>query len=158
MKLFWERCRFSFLISAFCGLVVNLLIDFIVGTFFISDFMSISPDFAAMFPTTTVAVYVNVLLYGLIGAAFGGFSVIYESRRLGLILQNLFYFLATTLVWLPITLCLWQLYKYPQALICSLFGYLVPYVIMSVIGYKNLKKNVTEVNLLLEKTKEDEAV
>lgn len=158
MKLFWERCRFSFLISALCGLAVNLLIDCIVSSVSGENFTSVSPDFVKMFPTTSIAIYVNILLYGIIGAAFGGFSVIYDSRRLGLIVQNLLYFLATTLVWLPITLFLWQLNKYPEAMICTLLGYLVPYVIMSIVGYKNLKKNVTEVNHLLEETKEEEAV
>lgn len=147
MKTIIRRILISFSVSAFSGLFINLLVDVIVnGVSGMDGFISMSPVYVAFFPTPAVAAYVNVILYGLIGATFAGMTFVYEIDRIGFLIQSIFYFLGTSVVLTIITFVIWQLWKYPVALICTLCGYAVSFIIMGVVQYKNLKKDIEEIN------------
>ena len=138
----------SFAISSFSGLIINLLIDLIANAAGAEGFCSVSPEFRSLFPTDAMAAYVNVLLYGVIGAAFSSMTVIYEFERIGFVIQSLLYFVLTSAVCLLITMLLWQLQRYPQALLGTLCGYAATHVIMITIEYRMLKKDIAEINSL----------
>lgn len=146
-----KRCTFSFMMSAMCGLIINMLIEIIVRMVTgMDDFIPISPEYLAMFPSESIAIEVHVLLYGVIGAAFSGMMFVFEYDKLGFVMQNILYFLLTGIIWLPIITIIWQLQRYPSALICTLLGFAVTYVIMSIVGYKITKKDVEQINHFLE--------
>ena len=144
-----KRCALSFVISAICGLVVNLAIDLIAnaaGAGTEGGFISMSPEFRKIFATPVIAAYINILLYGVIGAVFSGMSFIFECPRIGYIVQSLIYFVSTAAVWIIITILLWQLHRYPQALIATIAGYAVTYLIMGIVTYKDLKRDINRIN------------
>ncbi|MCR5329916.1 MAG: DUF3021 domain-containing protein [Lachnospiraceae bacterium] len=149
-----KRCAISFAISAVCGLIVNLAIDVIVnavganavGANADGGFISMAPEFRKLFATPVIAAYVNILLYGVIGATFSGMAFIFECPRIGYIVQSLIYFVSTAAVWIIITIILWQLHRYPQALIATIAGYAVTYLIMGTVTYKNLKNDINKIN------------
>ena len=144
-----KKGAISFAISSFAGLLVNLIIDLIVNASGSSGFCSISPAFAEHFPTTAMAAYANILLYGVIGATFAMMTVIYEFERIGFVIQSIIYFLVTGTVCILITILLWQLQKNPGALISTLIGYAVTHVIMITIQYKTLKRDIKDINTSL---------
>ena len=141
-----KRSAVSFSISAFVGLLVNLLIDVIANKAGAAGFVSISPETRALFPTQAIAAYVNVLLYGAIGATFAGMTFIFEIDRLGFIIQEILYFIVTAAILALITILLWQLHRYPKALIPTLAGYGLTYLIMGIVEYRELKKNIADIN------------
>ena len=149
VREFIKRCGISFTISAICGLTINLLIDVIVSSITGNPFTSMSPLYTGRFATPVIAAYINILLYGVIGATFAGMTVIYESRKIGAILQNVIYFLSTAAVWAVITTFVWQLHRYPAALISTISGYAATYVLLAVIRYRQLKKDVSQINSVL---------
>lgn len=152
MKELIKRGASGFGNSAVCGLIVNLILELAVRHYTGNpDYVPLSPEFIALFPTVTAAVEVNILLYGLIGAAFAVATVIYECDRLGFIVQNLIYFVLTGLVWVPVLILLWQLQRYPQALAGTLAGFFGTYVIMSYVGYRITQKDVVAINRALQK-------
>lgn len=152
MKEMLKRCSISFLISAFCGLIVNMLIEMIVRKITGNmKFSPLSPEFRALFSTESMAVYVNILLYGVIGLTFSGMTFIYEINKLGYIFQNILYYIGTGIVWVPIVTLMWQLYRYPKALVSTLIGFLATYVIMTVLGYRITKQEIETINLALER-------
>lgn len=145
-----KRASFSFIISSFCGLVVYLLIEFLVGVVIgVEGFSGLTPEYLAKFPSETLALGVAVLSHGLIGATFAAATAIYEKAELGFILQNMIYVLLTGIVWIPIICFVWQLYRYPTALLSTIGGFVLTYVIMSVVGYNITKKEVAEINARL---------
>ncbi len=146
MKIYLKRAAVSFAISSFVGLMVNLLIDVIVNAAGYEGFISMSPEAREHFATPTIAAYVNVLMYGLIGAAFAGMTFIFDIDRLGFVIQSILYFLLTGVVLVAITFVLWQLHKHPKALVPTLIGYAVSYFIMGVVQYRALKKDIREIN------------
>ena len=145
-----KRGFFSFFVSAFCGLLVNLIIDVIGNANIEGEFCSMSPEFRALFPTSPIAAYVNIILYGIIGATFSVMTLIYEFERIGFIIQSIIYVVITTAVCLVITMFLWQLQRYPQALIGTVSGYLATHVIIIILEYRKLKKDIKEINSGLE--------
>ena len=145
-----KRGAVSFSISSMVGLIVNLIIDVTVNAAGKDGFFSVSPEAQALFPTPAIAAYVNVLLYGAIGATFAMMTFLFEIDRLGFVIQSILYFVTTSIVLVGITIFLWQLHKHPQALIPTLMGYAVTYFIMFTVEYRELKKNIREINQELE--------
>jgi len=148
MKEVLKRGFTSFALSSFAGLIVNLIIDIIMNARGLEGFSSMSPDYVALFPSVTIAAYVNVLLYGVIGATFALSTYIYEVERIGFIIQSIIYFVITSSVCVGITILLWQLHKYPAAFISTLAGYLATHIIMMVIEYRKLKADIKVINEL----------
>ena len=148
MKEIIKRGLTSFALSSFAGLLVNLLIDLIVNAVEGPGFSSMSPDYAALFPSPTLAAYVNILLYGVIGATFALAAYIYELERIGFVIQSIIYFVVTSVVCVAITMLLWQLHKYPSAFICTLLGYAATHVIMITIEYRRLRADIKVINEL----------
>ena len=146
MKDYIKRGMISFAISSFAGILVNLVIDSIANACGRSGFISMSPEFIDMFPTTALAAYVNALLYGVIGFIFSFMTFIYDVEKIGFLYQSIIYFLVTSVVSIGITMLLWQLHKYPAGFICTLSGYAVTHVIMFITEYRKLKKDIKEIN------------
>ena len=151
MKNIIRRVFISFACSAFAGLLCNLLIDVIVnGVSDMEGFISMSPEFLALFPTPAIAAYVNIILYGLIGAAFAGMTFIYDIDRIGFVIQSIIYFVGTSIILTIITFVIWQLWKYPPALISTILGFFLTYVIINIVVYNTTRKDISDVNRMLE--------
>ena len=147
MKERLKKGFFSFACSSICGAVVNLLIEIIVRTVTgLQDFNPMSPAFVNLFPSVSIALEVNILLYGIIGFVFAMASAVYERENIGFIVQNIIYVLITGFFWIPILTLLWQLQRYPSALIGTLCGYTGSYIIISLAEYHSTKKNVEKIN------------
>ena len=144
-----KRILNSFIYTAFFAMFCNLMIEVIVRGIVKFDYSPVTPEYIAMFPSVTVAYGVNLLLYGIIGMAFSGFLFIYEKDRIGFILQNVIYFVLTGLVWVPIVTFLWQLWRYPEALIMTIICFVITDVIMMVVGFRETKKNIEQLNKAL---------
>lgn len=150
MNVYLKRSCNSFAISAFAALLVNLSVDVLGNQLCITPFISMSPKYVALFPTPVIATYVNILLYGLIGAVFAGMTFVFDIDRLGFLLQNVIYFFITGLIWSMVVILLWQLQNYPPALIFTLLGYAVTYMIIGLIQYNNLKQDISMINEQLQ--------
>jgi len=146
MKEYLKRGITSFAISSFAGLLVNLTIDLIANLTGHTGFVSMSADYIALFPSIVLAAYVNILLYGVIGATFAMTTVVYEIERMGFVIQSIIYFVITSSVCMAITIFLWQLYKYPAAIICTLLGFAVSHVLMITNEYRKLKADIKVIN------------
>lgn len=150
MKKWMIRICSSFAISAISGLVVNMVVELIVRMVTgMEEFPLVSQGFTALFPSKTLAVEVNILLYGMIGAVFSAAAFIYEKDNIGFLIQNLLYMIMTACVWVPIVCMLWQLQKNMPAFISTLSGFMLTYMIMSFVGYQMTRKEVEDINRLL---------
>jgi len=145
-----KRVSFSFAISCCCGLVVYMLIELIGSVLLKLDgFSGMTPEYMALFPSETLALGVAVLCHGVIGATFAAATFIYEKIEIGFVLQNVIYFLLTGVVWIPLICFVWQLYRYPAALVNTIGGFVLTYMVMSMVGYNITKKEVAQINARL---------
>lgn len=142
-----KRISFSFVVSCLCGLLVYMLTE-LIGSVLVGleGFSVLTPEYLSMFPSETLALEVAILSHGLIGAAFSAATFIYEKVEIGFILQNILYFVMTGVVWIPVVSFVWQLYRYPQPFFSTIGGFVVTYIIMSVVGYNITKKEIALIN------------
>ena len=146
-----KRCSISFAISSVCGALSNLIIELVVRAVTgMNDFSPLSSEFVELFPSETIAVEVNVLLYGVIGASFSAMTFIYENQKIGFIVQNMLYCILTSIIWVPIVVFVWQLNKYGSALVGTLIGFFATYIVMSIVGYRITQARIKEINTYLE--------
>ena len=149
-KEYLTRMAISFSISAFMGVLINLITDAAVNATGNTGFISMSPQYIALFPTPVIAAYCNVLIYGIIGAIFSGATAIYEVERIGFVIQSLIYFLITAAASMGITVVLWQLHHYPAAFISTMAGYLGTHIIMITVEYRKVKADIKAINEMAE--------
>ena len=150
MKEILKKGFIGFAMSALIGTAVNMIIDIIANALGVENFISMTPDFRSFFPTPVIAAYVNVFLYGIIGATFSMMTFIYEVNKLGIVLQNIIYFCVTAPVAVAIAVLIWQLHHYPKAIISTLAGYGVCYLIIGILQYRKLKDDIRQINEELE--------
>jgi len=147
-----KRAFTSFLYSAVISMVCLLLVE-IISTAMGFRVVPMTPEFISYFSSETVALEVDILLYGVFGMAFGGMSFIFEKDKIGFVVQNIIYFVATALVWIPIISFIWQLWRYREAMISTIAGFLLSYLIVTVSTYAHTMKEVEEVNKALMENK-----
>ena len=73
-------------------------------------------------------------------------TFLFDIDRLGFVVQSILYFITTAIVLVVITILLWQLHKHPKALIPTIAGYAMTYIIMGIVEYRELKRNVRMIN------------
>lgn len=116
------------------------------------------PEFAAHFPDTFTAVYIQSILIGLTSAVFGAGSVIMELERLSLVVQSILYFTITTAVWIPVGCFCFGLHKYPATMLTMGLSYLVSYGISWYVQYRLCKRNIEQINQKLSELRMEGAM
>lgn len=87
----------------------------------------VTPAFEARFPSATAAVIVQLILIGVIGAAFAACSVLFEIERWSFLKQGLVHLAITSAVGIPICLFCWMPQSASGALILCL-SWLLTYI------------------------------
>ncbi len=141
-----KRIINSFIYTSFFAMLCNLIIEMIVRLLTGFDYSPVTPEYIAMFPSITVAYGVNMLLYGVIGIAFSGFMFVYEKEQIGFVIQSLLYAALTSFVWIPIVTFVWQLWRYKEALLCTIICFVITILIMIVVQYRTTKKSIEKLN------------
>lgn len=119
-------------------------------------FIPVHPDFAAKFSSDLEAVIVQWILIGLTSAAFGGWSVILEMERIGLLLQSILYFILTAIVWIPVSIYCWNLGENLYSFIMIIASYLTSYIVTWTIQYRLCRRNIEAINRRIEQLRSEE--
>ena len=100
-----KRALSRALVSAPSCMLINHLVG-VVRSLIVGDgrFSPVTPAFAARFPSESAAVAVQMLLVGLVGAAFAGCSVVFDIERWSFLRQGLVHLAATSAVAVPVCL------------------------------------------------------
>lgn len=96
-------------VSAPASIVVNQLITIIISIA-IGDgsYFPVTPAFAAMFDSELAPVVVQMLLVGLIGAVFGGSSVIFDIEGWSFLCQGAVHLVITSAAFIAVSLICWR--------------------------------------------------
>lgn len=143
LKKALARAGCSMAVTSLCSVVTLVVIELCVQR---EGFVPLLPDFLAHFPSLSLALGVYHLLVGLIGAAFGGFSVLFEVERWSFLRQGALHFLLTTAVWLPISAALWGLGRAPGALLSMLLSFTATYGVTWFMNYRRCRESVRRIN------------
>lgn len=137
-----SRMFVSMAVTSLVCQVVLVVTSLLMG----GDRLPLAPSYRAHFATDTVALGVHVLLTGVIGAAFGGFSILFEIERWSLLKQGTLHFLLTAAVWVPLALFLWGLDRYPMAVLTTFLSFALTYGVTWWLNYRKCRQAVREIN------------
>ncbi len=110
------------------------------------DFVPLVPDYLAHFESPLLAVSVSILLTSVIGAVFGGASVLYDLEKWSFLKQGIVHFFVTSVVWIPISVYLWGLGKYPTTFISVFISFTVTYGVVWFMQYLKTRDAVRKIN------------
>lgn len=137
-KKAFSRIPVGFSISVFTAALIQIGIAQAGG-------MTVTARFAAHFAAPEAAAIAQILLVGLIGAAFSGASVLYDLERWSFLKQGIVYFAITAAVWVPVLLICWT----PMPLygiLWSGLGWTGTYAITWGIQYAVYRKRIRDLN------------
>lgn len=147
------RAGCSMGITSMFAQITSMVIELCVNE---EGYIPLMPSFLAHFDSVTLAMGSSVLLTGLIGAAFGGFSVVFEIEKWSFLKQGIIHFLLTTAVWLPICVFLWGMDRYPNALLSVLISFAATYGITWWMNYQRCRQAIRTINEKLEQLRSKE--
>ncbi len=130
-----------------CGVTAQqfiiMLMCFVVNK---PNFIPLVPSYQAHFTSQALALSISSILIGIISAVFSGSSVIYEIEKWSFLKQGLLHFLITTVVWFPISIFLWGMMVYPQAIQNVFISFTATYAITWLIQYMLCRSSIQEIN------------
>ncbi len=138
-----ERFLLSMLVSGFIYQMIAYVIIILSPE---QSAVPLVPDFAKHFATPLIAQLTSYFLVGVIGGAFGAFSIFFEIETWSFLKQGILHFALTTIIWLPIAMFVWGLGKYPSALVSTLISLAVTYGLTWWLNYLKCKKNIEAIN------------
>lgn len=98
-KQIFIRSMIGIFVGISISYMITILISLCMGA---NEYYPCVPSLTEQFGTETYAVGVQVVLSALLGAVFGGISVIWEMENWSLVKQSLIYFLIASVAMLPI--------------------------------------------------------
>lgn len=147
-----KRALSSMGICCMTSQVIALVTELLVNQ---EGFVPLTPSYLLYFDSVTLAMGTSILLTGLIGAAFGGFSVVFEMEKWSFLKQGIVHFLLTTAVWLPVSIFLWGMERYPRALVGVLLSFAATYAITWWMNYMRCRAAINTINEKLEQMRGD---
>lgn len=149
MKKLLQRIIAGYAITLCANLPVHLAVAHLAGT-------AVVPAFSAMFRTEIAATLAQTMLCGLIGAAFAGASLIFETGRWNYLVLGAVHFAVTAAVWIPVTmLCRW-IPSNAAGLACCFGGWLLTYAVNWLVQYFIYRSRIRELNRQIAKMRERE--
>lgn len=152
----WKKAVSRMFISMAVASLVCQAVLLVTSLCMGKDGLPLVPSYRAHFPSDTAALGVHVLLTGVIGAAFGGLSVLFEIERWSLLKQGVLHFVLTAAVWVPLAVFLWGLDRYPAAVPATLLSFALTYGVTWWLNYRQCRKSVRQINEKLKELREEE--
>lgn len=150
LKKMAVRGSISMVISGFVNQVIMYIMILVSPD---PLFVPLVPSYEAHFPTPFLAGITSYFLVGIIGGAFGAFSVFFEIETWSFLKQGILHFLATAVVWIPIAIFVWGLNEYPIAVISTTMSLAFTYGVTWWLNYMKCKKNIDIINHRLRNMK-----
>ncbi|WP_310605483.1 DUF3021 domain-containing protein [Anaerosporobacter sp.] len=142
----------SFMYSIAINILLATLLMAIVNK---SNFLPITPTFAARFSSKSMAFLVQCILIGITSAAFGFWSILMEYTHISLLLQSILYFILTAIVWIPVACFCWDFGSNAFSFITITTSYVISYIVTWAVQYHMCKKSILQINKKLEEMRNE---
>lgn len=138
------------------GIAIGYLITIAVSAVYADGFYSpCVPELIEAAGSEINAVMLQAALCGILGAGFGGISLIWENEKMSILKQTGLYFLAASLIMLPVAYFTRWMERSLGGFL-SYFGiFTLIFIIIWVIQFAVLKHNVNKINMSLGKHKNE---
>lgn len=129
-------------------LVIHSIIMYFIGH------APIMPEFQAGYANELNAYAIELLLIGVMSGITSAGTVVFETKRIGMILQSILFLIIMLSAWIPVACYVWGFHKYVGSMISTTISIIGTYAICWMIRYNQYKKDIEEINAKLKKRKE----
>lgn len=136
------RAASGFAYGILIGQSVSIMISLGFGD---GTYHAVIPEFSALFNTEITAVIVQMILRGILGAAFAATSIIFEMEKWSILKQYVLHFFITAAFWVPIVYFCWMPRNAGGVLI-FLANFVGVYAIIWLVQYFIAKNDVKKIN------------
>ncbi|SOC41805.1 DUF3021 domain-containing protein [Ureibacillus acetophenoni] len=140
-------------VGGFSGLltcqIVLIFISLGIGN---GRFIAVSPSFEKLINHEVLAFILQNVGFALIGITFALCGLFFEIARWSMLRQYSMHIGVTSVVWIPIVFIIWP----PQSIwniLILIFNFMVPYVITWSIQYRVSKRDIEQINALIQNHK-----
>ncbi len=112
------------------------------------------PEFAARFESQVTAFVVQLILIGIMSGITSAGTVVFELKRIGLLVQSLLFLFIILGSWIPVACIAWGFYKYVISMVITTISIIVTYSICWIIMYRICRRDINEINVMLCEEKE----
>lgn len=108
------------------------------------------PEYSNRFSQEAVAYGVELFLIGVMSGITSAGTVLFESKRLGVVLQSVLFLIVMLGAWIPVACFVWGFQRYAASMISTIASIVVTYGICWGIGYANCLRDVDMINRKLQ--------
>lgn len=143
MKKILERTANGFCYSIAITMVIQLLV--MVTT----DPVPMLPEFMNRFDSQLCAYAVQLLLIGLMSGITSAGTVVFEFKKIGLLIQSILFLIIMLSAWIPVSCFVWGFHRYTMSMVTTVCSIVVTYGICWGINYKLCRRDIEAINAKL---------
>ncbi len=147
-----KRTVLGFL-NGFCySIAITVLIHSFVSGF--SGHTPMLPEYIERFDSELTAYICQLLMIGLMSGITSAGTAIFETKRIGLLVQSLLFLIIMLCAWIPVACIAWGFHRYAASMIVTVCSIVVTYAICWVLQYKLCRREIDEINGILDRERE----
>lgn len=132
------------------SIAITLLID--VALMMLTGEIPLLPEYSDHFVNPVCAFGIQLILVGLMSGITSAGTVVFETRKPGILVQSGLFLVIMLSGWIPVACFVWGFHKYIPSMISTLASILVTYIICWIIQYHHCRKEIEDINQLLQGT------
>lgn len=139
-----KRFIYGFCFAIGITMVVQMIVMLCTGK------VPMIPEYMARFDNEVMAYSVELLLIGVMSGVTSSGTVVFESKRIGLVVQSVIFLVIMLGTWIPVACFVWGFNRYLGSMISTLVSIIITYGICWAIQYRNCVKNIEDINRKLQ--------
>lgn len=139
-----KRFIYGFCFAIGITMVVQMIVMLCTGK------VPMIPEYMARFDNEVIAYSVELLLIGVMSGVTSSGTVVFESKRIGLVVQSVIFLVIMLGAWIPVACFVWGFNRYLGSMISTLVSIIITYGICWAIQYRNCVKNIEDINRKLQ--------
>lgn len=143
-----KRFSLGFCCSVGITVFVHTVLMLFMGT------VPMLPEYVERFADPVGAYSVELILIGCMSGITSAGTVLFESKRLGLLIQSILFLAVMLGVWIPVACFVWGFNRYLGSMISTILSIIVTYGICWGIQYRHCVKDIEDINMKLKNRQE----
>lgn len=109
------------------------------------------PEFMNRFQEPISAFVSQLIMVGIMSGITSAGTVVFECKKVGLLVQSVIFLIIMLSAWIPVACIAWGFHRYIPSMISAVCSIVVTYMICWGIQYKLCRRDIDEINLMLDK-------
>ena len=143
-----KRVLTRFINGICCSVTITLIIQILVMPGM--GHALLLPEFASRFDSEVMAFAAQLMLIGVMSGITSAGTVVFETKRIGLLAQSLIFLVIMLSAWIPTSCIAWGFHRYRLSMIVTVISIVVSYGITWWVQYVLCRKDIDAINAKLK--------